>query len=666
MKKNKILNEEWIWAKSIYNYMMKDPLLDWLKYHSGGKRTFTKKNKKYEKALRENVNKVGERKTYNFTEYIMEQGIIFEKKIMKILTKRFGENRIAEINGEEDPRNPEKFKETIKAMKDGIPIIHSGVLHNEENKTYGIPDLLVRSDWIKHIVNESPMREEEETIEAKKLGKKWHYRVIDIKFTCLLLKSNGVNLLNTASFPAYKSQLLIYNLALGKAQGYMADKVYILGRRWKYTTKGITYVKNECFDKLGVIDYSFCDSDYIGHTKKAIKWVREVRSEKAAKWNIMNYPLKKKELYPNMCNSHDYPWHAVKEEIAKNNKELTSLWMVGPKNRNLALKKGIYKWNDKRCNPEILGITGEKNSKILSKIIKINKNKNTRKISPNYIKNNIGGWKNSQKIEFFVDFETCNNIISNMKNLTRSILSCENESVSNFIFMIGVGYISPETNKWNYKDFTVNKITSEEEYRICKEFNDFILSQSKKYGILKPKCIHWSNAESIIWKNIMKRYNCLSLNMCLDWLDLLVIFKDEPIVINGCMSFSLKDVASTMKKHGFIKTSWNSTNDCSDGKCAMIGAIKANTFSSKYNIPMKNVPIIKQIINYNKVDVKVLYEILSYLRLNHISIKNNLKRKLTCNHESNKKKKIDRCFEGKNIIELNNMSNLDPTTGMEI
>lgn len=41
----------------------------------------------------------------------MEQGVSFEKKVMKLITKKFETNRIAEIYGELAPRDPKKVKE---------------------------------------------------------------------------------------------------------------------------------------------------------------------------------------------------------------------------------------------------------------------------------------------------------------------------------------------------------------------------------------------------------------------------------------------------------------------------------------------------------------------------------------------------------------------------
>ena len=603
------LDNSWISATSTYNYMMKDPLLDWLKHHHG---SFTHRHRQYRNIVNKSLE--DSKSAYNFTSYIMEQGVIFEKKVMKLLTKKFESKRIATIHGELDPRNPEKVRETLEAMKSGIPIIHSGVLHNPTNKTFGIPDLLVRSDWMKFLVKEAPLSAQLEKKSAPKLeGSRWHYRVVDIKFTGLLLRADATHLLNAASFPAYKAQLLIYNWALGELQGYTPDQVYILGRRWRYTSKGETYTNNTCFDKFGIIDYRVKDRLFVGQTKKALKWIREVRSDTAADWNITKYPLSRWELYPNMCNSHDYPWHTVKEEIANETKELTSLWMVGPKNRELALEAGISRWTDPKCTAAALGIHGQNTSKILSALININQSDKV-KIAPEIINNNLGTWQHQPKIEFFVDFETCNGVVSSIKHLPEA----KNDTI---VFMIGVGYIDPDTRQWVSRDFTVNRLTFSEEARICQEFSDFIRSKGQQYGVKKPRCIHWARAEDIMWTDAVERHDPISeewKSYMWDWLDLLMVFKDEPIVIHGCMSFGLKDVAAAMKQHGFIQTSWDKNSACVDGQSAMVAARKAHNQARQRGISMKKLPIMEQILQYNKVDVRVLYEIITYLRLNHL------------------------------------------------
>jgi hypothetical protein len=604
-----IVDEEWISATSTYNYMMKDPFLDWLKHHHG---SLSHRHRTYRKVVNRCVK--DSKSKYNFTSYIMEQGHIFEDKVMKIILKKFGPERIAEIHGELGPRDPKRVEATLNAMKKGIPFIHSGVIHNHQNKTFGIPDLLVRGDWLKFLVKELPLTKKEETISAPLLGSRYHYRVVDIKFTSLLLRADGIHLLNAGSFPAYKSQLLIYNEAIGQMQGYTPPQAYILGRRWKYTAKGETYIGDTCFDKLGVIDYQTCDNDYVRLTRKALKWLRAVRSNEAADWNILKYPLHRWELYPNMCNGHDYPWHAVKEEIATKTKELTLLWMVGPKNRTHALGEGISQWTDDECCAEVLGITGEKTGKILDSIIRINQDPNAT-ISPAVIQNNIGSWKKSDTIEFFVDFETTNGAISSIKRLPVA-------STEAMVFMIGVGYVDPYTKEWIYKDFTVNRLTFKEEERICRKFADYIRFVSQEHGVKQPRCIHWAPAEDIFWTDAVERHDPISeewKSWSWDWLDLLLVFKEEPIVINGCMSFSLKDVARAMKEHGMIESGWNKSSVCVDGQSAMIAARKADIAAREAGISMKKVPVMQEIIRYNEVDVKVLYEIITYLRENHVS-----------------------------------------------
>ena len=188
------------------------------------------------------------------------------------------------------------------------------------------------------------------------------------------------------------------------------------------------------------------------------------------------------------------------------------------------------------------------------------------------------------------------------------------------VFMIGLGYIDPETHKWVSKEFTTNRLTFEEEGRICQEFSTFILEKAAQYGVDQPRCYHWSPAEDNMWNDAVDRHDPISdqwNSLRWDWVDLLEIFKEEPIVINGCMSFGLKDVAAAMKAHGFIQTAWDKTSACIDGQSAMIAAHEAHRIAHKANGSMRSVPVINEIIRYNKVDVRVMYEIMIYLRNNH-------------------------------------------------
>ena len=92
------------------------------------------------------------------------------------------------------------------------------------------------------------------------------------------------------------------------------------------------------------------------------------------------------------------------------------------------------------------------------------------------------------------------------------------------------------------------------------------------------------------------------------------IFTNEPIVIKDCFNFGLKNIAKTMKKHGLINTTLNT--ECNCGVSAMILAHNFYERTDKTS-GVTNNETMKQIIDYNKFDVEVLYDILNYLRTKH-------------------------------------------------
>ena len=137
-------------------------------------------------------------------------------------------------------------------MKKGTPIIHSAPIYNDKNNTYGIIDLLVRSDYINKLFNNFKI--DDYNIKAPNLDIDYHYRVIEIKYCSLYLSSNGVNFLNSNKIPAYKAQLCIYNVAIANIQGYKPPNTYILGIRYQYISNDQLYLGESSFDRPGVVD----------------------------------------------------------------------------------------------------------------------------------------------------------------------------------------------------------------------------------------------------------------------------------------------------------------------------------------------------------------------------------------------------------------------------
>ena len=613
--------DQWISATRTRNYMMRDPLCDWLERHC----THLAMNQPHmTSGVLQAVSGRRSSSDGGFTQYIMGQGVEFEAQVLRLIIERIGVDMVLQVGGELNSRSPAKVQETVDAMMRGVPIIHSGLLHNPENQTFGIPDLIVRSDWLEKLVLLSPYSKNEKIIPAPRLRDvhdtesppEYHYVIVDIKFSTLYFRADATHLLNCGSFPAFKAQLHIYNEALAKVQGYKPPKAFVLGRKWCFTTKGETFKGRSCFDRLGTINYETIDEEYKQKTQNALQWVRDVRSPEAEKWQITNPPLARAELYPNMSNHHDWPWHSLKDEIAGKTDEITSLWMMGIKNRDYSHAQEIYKWTDPKCNVDTLGVKGAFTRNVLTAILEINQpvsEPRIRKVKPAIIQDDRGGWQAKPELEFYVDFEYSNDVITDFRGMPE-VESCT------LIFMIGIGYIEPVTKSWVFREFTANAMTLADEKIMCANAAAYIRNESSFYEVENPKCLHWAAAENTHWTAAVERHYPDSNSWCStewEWFDLLQVFRQEPIVIEGCLGFGLKTIATTLKKHGCIATGWDGGSSCLDGQGAMIGAWNAHKQAQAQGISMRDTPIMREIGRYNEVDVKVLYEIVTYLRLFH-------------------------------------------------
>jgi len=626
-----IRDKELVSASKIKNYLLKDPIIDWLDLYY-----YDKMIKTHDECVPPHIqlaNRKSKEREFNNAKnkinILFEMGNRFEDEVIKAITIKY-HSKVKMIMKSSSELSQERFKDTVQAMKDGVPIIVQAPLYNYSNMTFGAADLIVRSDYINTLCNSVMLSAEEENHKAPLLNGNYHYRIIDIKWTTMTLCANGKTIRNSDRFPAYKGQLAIYNAALGLVQGYTPNIAYILAKKWKYEAKSVQYEGFNCFDLLGEIDYNGFDQDYLDISVKAIQWIRNVRYN-GHKWNT-DYPPTVDELYPNMNNKYDTPFHHVKAEIAEKNKELTDIYMVGVKNRQIAHKKGIFQWSDSRCNAKALGINGAKVGPLVDAVLKINRDETGKKIDPVKIKNNEFNWQNSSEIDFFIDFETINGAFYHQE-----IDLYDAKEDNGVIFMIGVGY--KENGVWLYRSFSMASFNQIEERRIVQDFIEFIDDRVKLYmiknkiynrGKVKPSLFHWGHAERTIFRATNTRHGNIWSNWIhtVQFIDFCDIVKKEPVVIKGAKNFGLKDVAKAMRKHGFIMSSW-SKDGPSDGLSAMFEAAEYYRFMDRYTKMTKDDQIknhdnysehihnFLNITKYNEVDCKAMMEIIDYLRVNH-------------------------------------------------
>lgn len=590
MKSKKIL-KDWIPASKTRNFALNDPLLDYLRHYNindinDKPKKFNLKSKiiKSKNSIKKKGKKILN-KIINFENYILNEGISFENDIYSKLKNKFN-NNIVKICDAYEARDIKYYNKTLEEIKKGTKIIYQGVVCDFENKVFGVPDLIVRSDVINSIFDNIIISRSEQRINAPLIGaNNYHYRIIDIKNSLLHLNVDKLTIRNTINIKPFKTQIYIYNECLSKMQGYNSNISYILGNGWitsKQVNKQIIQYKSlDPFNKAGIINFKDTDSEYKFISEDAIHWLKKLYNSK--KWKLD--PLKNKYLYPNMNNNLDGKYRKIKIQLANKIGEITNLWNCSINNRDNAFSHKIFSWRDVNCNSDSLGIKG-KYKNIIDDMIKFHRNDLLIQL-PKEIPN-TRNWKDLNNLSFYVDFETINNSINN----------------ETIIFMIGLGW--DINNKWYYKNYTIKSLNNNEEERILDLFTKDLKLISNKYNSNNPNVYHWSSAEKTIFNKANNKYN--NKFEVPNWFDFLNIFKDNNILIKDCFDFGLKNIAKSMYKYKFINTTWDG-NVC-DGLDAMVLAF--NEYQK--NIDINTNQIINNIIKYNEIDCKVIWDIIKFLK----------------------------------------------------
>lgn len=615
---------DWISASKTRNYAQNNTLVDWLErwYYDSDEQI-------NENLISKQIYRTPTNNHFNFIKFIMEKGKEFELLIIELIKKKVNQDEFVTVcHNMIDYNNKilEYEETTIEHIKKGTPIIYQAILMNRSGElsySYGSPDLLIRSDYLSKIMQKNPLDKTMIYHKAPNLIGNYHYVVVDIKFITLNFCVDGEHLRNTENTAAFKCQLYIYNHALGRIQGYEPPRAYILGRKYKYIANRISYSSNNCFARLGHVDYDSWDKCYIQKTIEAIKWIKNLRVN-GNKWKLLPTPSVP-ELYPNMtCSSSS--WDSIKLEYAKKIGEITLLWNCGIKNRKIGHKNGIYSFFDNKCNSQIIGIKGEKQSQLLDEVIQINREQNFKtpmdRIKMIFNPELSHNWLETEKLLFVVDFETINSVFDDFSKLPHS-------QNNDYLFMIGVAW--KFENKIEYKSFVISKLDKQEEFNIIRQLYHYLREITDKFlGKEKqiPPLYHWGHIENSYFLSLcnkLEKYidslcqkDLLQIKQKLRWFNLLDYFKSNPIVINGCFGFGLKEISTRLAELGLIKTNWSQISQCKNGNSAMVMAHLSYQMIRNDNISIIDIPFMKEIIEYNKIDCMVIQEIIDLLKIKFI------------------------------------------------
>jgi hypothetical protein len=281
---------DWVAASRTRNFLLEDPLLDWLR-EFGRDHSFVPDDERG-----------GYEPRTDFRRFVLEQGLAFEAGVMRCLVERAEVVTIARSGA--DSRSRDLAAATVEAMRGGAEMIAQAVLRDAARRTYGVADLLVRSDVLARLFPDA-IPEAEVPIGAPGIGAaRHHYRVVDIKFHSFDLRRDGSVGGGTHATP-FAAQTWLYTMAAGRIQGFTPDAAYLLGRTWlQGDERGVG-----CLERIARVDMGrlFPDRDAsLGElAEAAVGWIRTMRRE-GRDWQATPVPSRP-ELFPHMRFVEDAP-----------------------------------------------------------------------------------------------------------------------------------------------------------------------------------------------------------------------------------------------------------------------------------------------------------------------------------------------------------------------
>jgi len=534
---------EWVSASKGRNFVLGQQLLDWLDMY-GRRKGFVRDDRDPDYDER-----------FDFLEVLFRKGDEFEAAVLRWLEERFDIVRVS--TGWQDTQDRAAAERTFEVMAEGREIIAQAVLWNPQTRTYGAPDLLVRSDVLNRIVP-GTLSSEETGLTAPGLdGASWHYVIVDVKFSTLELSSDG----HVAGKPEYMTQLWIYNEALGRLQGFTPPSAYLLGR----ATKQDDVRSSSALDRLGRVDRDHVFKDGVALAElaaEACAWIRRVRSD-GREWEVLPEP-------------------SVPELMPKRFGE-------------------SGKWGD--AMSQILQALAPRDRKPVT----------TPLVLPLHVSANEELWRTPAPAEFYVDFETT-------LDLNDTFEAFPEKGSTPLIYMVGCGWLEDplDASTWQFRSFTTDRLTEVEEARTLDAWIDFMREACEARGttLEEARLFHWHWAETSFldtqYNSPIKRHGRGDW-AGLPWVDLLHrVFKAEPILVGGTAGYGLKEIARALHEEGIIETLWG--DGVADGMEAMAAAWWADGEAKKAGRSMREFDVMDAIETYNEIDCRVMAEILAWLR----------------------------------------------------
>ena len=336
-----------------------------------------------------------------------------------------------------------------------------------------------------------------------------------IKDTSLMMKANGIELVNNKSTMSLKAQLGFACNALGVQHGFVIGKD----------------------ETCAMVDVEHADFHILDKCKTSASWAKHVRKNHG---NMNIDPPSQVELYPNMrCDTDNSQIKRIKKELALKNKEITLVRNLNTTHRQLALNHGITKWDDPRLTSSLLRIRSKHTANIVDTILNANR-KTDEIVDLSCIP------KSCNPGDIFVDIETLGNMHTDLSDMP---------------FMIGLGY-----DENTFECIVADRVTFAEERAVLTKF------LARLEALDAKRILHWAPYEVKIFTKMEQRHG-LTIIAKYEWIDMCALLEHSNYCPKHAFSYSLKSIAPAMHQNGMINTIWGS--DCTDGLTAMFNAYNA-------------------------------------------------------------------------------------------
>jgi hypothetical protein len=454
------------------------------------------------------------------------------------------------------------INQTRNAIREGRPVIFNACLAAPapagHGQFQGRADLLVKNSYLSQIFKNVGDHE----------GAQDGYSIVMIKYASLELKQDGKSLCTNDKQRGYKAQMWLLNemLADMSGSGVKAPCGFILGRSYSFS-------KTKCNQTLDHIAHVIFADDEALH-QRAVDWQLRLRDPAMRNASVRDTP----ELYPNMKNYSDYPWHGFKTSLAKDMGDITLMYRCGPKVREQMRERGVTHWQGldsaSAQTEHFLAAQGDAMPLRRGDIIPL-----------------------EQRIRFFLDFESVNNMCEDVQL---------GSTCNGYIFFIGVLAQDASTGEEKYYSFVADNLSHQSEldmlHRLFFTLRKHIDERDPAQTVLP--LYYWGNAEKYMIKRAMGH-----MPEDLKLIDLCKLFRDNKVILPGQFSYGLKEISRLMKKYGFIETTWEEDSGIASGMDAMVEAIRTYRYRTDPKVKSK---FFEQVRQYNYVDCKVMQEIVSW------------------------------------------------------